>query len=131
MIGDAAGQGLRGLAQQIGRSAPQHQESPARARLVHQHSKHGEQLGPSLDLVDDDEAPERPESEEGIGQPREVFGILEIEEGHGPGTPGHELPCERRLAHLARAQEGDDGELAEQRSQTTVVGDSVDRDRLS
>lgn len=55
MTGDATGQRLRTLPQEVRRRAAKHQE-PGRKRLaVGQDAKHGEEVRAQLDLFQDDE----------------------------------------------------------------------------
>jgi len=75
VVGDAAREGLRGLSQQVGRSAAEDEEAGGVPGPVGEDAQQGEQVGPPLDLVDDDEAPQRLERQTGVREPGQVRGI--------------------------------------------------------
>ena len=114
-----SGERLRGLPQEFGRSAPQHEEAGRRTGTVRENAQELEDVGQAVDFVQDHETLERPQLQPRIVQPREVGGILEVEPGHGLGVRRRQLPGERGLPHLPRAQQGDDGELSQQQADAT------------
>ena len=67
MVGDAARQGLGGLAEQIGRRAAENQEAGRTRPPVGEHSKGWKEPGASLDLVDDHAPPEQAQSQASVG----------------------------------------------------------------
>ena len=67
-----------------------------------------------MDLVQYHQAEQGPELEAGIFEPGKIDGIFEIEPGHGVAVHRCQLAGEGRLADLAGAQQGDDGELVQQ-----------------
>ena len=111
--GDAAGQRLRALAEQLRRGAAEHEEPGRPARPVGEDTKRRKQIRPSLDLVEHDEAPEVAERQFRIGQPGHVGGPLEVEHGGARRRRG-DLPGERRLADLPRAEERHHGIAGQQ-----------------
>jgi hypothetical protein len=62
-----------------------------------------------LDLVDDDEATEPFQREEGVREPGEILVVLEVEVRDGIPPSGYHLPCERRLADLPGSEDPYDG----------------------
>jgi hypothetical protein len=103
VVGDASGQRLGGLAQQVGRCAAEHQEARAHPGPVGQHPEHGKDLGRAMDLVEDDDAPQGRQREVGIGQAGTVGAPLQVEERRRPLDAGDQGVSQRRLADLARA----------------------------
>lgn len=67
-----------------------------------------------LDLVQDDETLQRAQRQIGLGQPRQVGRVLEVEIGRDIVAPGDQLPCQRRLADLPGADQADDREGPEE-----------------
>ena len=64
-----------------------------------------------LHLVDDDEAGEGAEREDGVSQESEILRTLQVERRY-PGAPvTDELPCQRGLPNLAWAEDRHDREL--------------------
>ena len=102
--GDAAGERLGRLAEQLGSRAPQHEEASA-ARLVGQYAQGREQLGAPLHLVDDNQAAKTAQGEHGVVEAREIGGILEVEVLRRPGPLGEQLSRQRRLADLSRSED--------------------------
>lgn len=73
-----------------------------------------------LDLVEDDEAAERLQSQHRFAEPRQVPGIFQIEAGDViPG--GGELQCQRSLPDLPRTEECDNGIVAQLPCQSVQV----------
>ena len=93
MEGEAARQGFRRLAQQVRCRAAEDQETGRCPRPVGQNSKHGKQLREPLDLVEDDEAPQRSQRQDGVGQAREVGGILQVERRPAAGHDRRTAPA--------------------------------------
>ena len=116
VVGDAAGEGLRGLAQQVGRGAAEDEEAGGVPGPVGEHAEQGEEIRPPLDLVDDDETPQGLEREAGVGEPGDVGGILEVEEGGRSPTALHDVAGQSGLADLARAQDPHDRVAQQQAS---------------
>ena len=112
--GDAAGERLRALAQQLGRGAPQDQEARRQAFPIRQHPQHREDLRPELDLVQDHQPAEILQGEQGIFQASQVAGVLQVEMGHLAREARGERPGQGGLAHLASADQAHDGKLAEE-----------------
>ena len=83
MVDDAAGQALRGLAQQRRRRGAEQQETPGAPPAVDEHAQDRKELGPALHLVDDDQlvAVVR-EKQLGVGEPSEVRGPFQVEIDH-------------------------------------------------
>jgi hypothetical protein len=67
-----------------------------------------------LDLVDDHEATEPFQREEGVREPGEILVVLEVEVRDGIPPSGDHLPCERRLADLPGSEDPDDGVSAQE-----------------
>ena len=125
-VGDAPGQRFGALSQQLGRGAAKHQEVSPAGPAIGEHPQHREQLRTVMNLVDDDEAAELFERQHRVAEEREVAGQLEIEaDGRTPRRARH-LPGQRRLSHLPRAEESDDRELGEQRSDAQNVCGSLE-----
>ena len=110
---DAPGEGLRALPNQVARGTAEDEKAGWGGVAVDQDPQDGKEVGPSLDLVDDDEAVERIEGQPGCGQALDVGGIFEVEVVQalvaGEGPAARDLTGERRLARLARPQQGHDG----------------------
>ena len=107
VVGDAPGQGLGALAQQIRRSAAEH-EKPRRAPgSVRQNPQARKEIRAPLDFVDDDEAAQRRQREQWIREPRQIGGGLEIEGVSWSLPAARDVASEGRLAHLTRPEEGD------------------------
>jgi hypothetical protein len=70
---------------------------------VGQHTQQGKQVGPTLDLVENDQPPEALESQERLGEARFVAGVLEVEVGRP--SPLSDATRERRLAALPRPED--------------------------
>ena len=70
-----------------GEALPQDQEPGRGPRPVRQHAQGGEEPGQPLDLVEHDQARQRPQRPQRIGQPRQVGLVLEIEPLNG-ALPG-------------------------------------------
>jgi hypothetical protein len=89
----------------VRRRGSQHEEAGAAARAVDQDPKQVEQVGPALNLVDDDETRQGAQRLERGLEPAEVERVLEVEDlgalagGQGAGEGG--------LAGLARADHRD------------------------
>jgi hypothetical protein len=66
-----------------------------------------------VDLVEDNDAPQRAQRQLRVGEAGHIGGPLEIEQGAARDV-GSELPGERRLADLPCPQEGDDGVACQQ-----------------
>ena len=81
---------------------------------VGEHAKHREQPGEPLDLIEDDEAPQRPEGERGVCQARQIGRVLQVEGGGVTRPRPEDVGGERRLAHLPRAENRHDGRPREQ-----------------
>jgi hypothetical protein len=75
----AAGQALRALPHQVARSAPQDQETRRLVPAVGQHSEDRKEVGPTLDLVDHDQAPERLEGGPRLVQAAEAHRVFQVE----------------------------------------------------
>jgi hypothetical protein len=67
----------------------------------------GEEVGPTLHLVEDDQPPEVSQGQLGVVQEREVGGALEVEHGAPAAEPARDLAGEGRLADLAGPEERD------------------------
>ena len=93
---------------EVGRRAPQHQDSRGRPRTIGEGPQRLEQPGVPLDLVDDDEAAERSQRELGLRQLPSCDRGLEVEEVHSAAA-ARDLPGEGRLAALPRPEQGADG----------------------
>ena len=87
---NVSGQRLGALAQQTGSSAAEH-EKPRRVTLaIEQHAQDRKQIGPVLHFVDDDDASEVSKCGQGLVEPSQTDGILDVEiVGR---TCGYELP---------------------------------------
>ena len=114
MKGDAAGEGLRTLAQQVRGGAPQYQEATRQWPAVGQHAEHRKEVRAPLDLIQHDESAALRQREHRIRESREVLGILEIEGRCGTPMCRGDLAGECRLAHLPRAQQRHHRRLAQQ-----------------
>ena len=79
-----------------------------------------------MDLVEDDDAPQGRQREVGIGQAGTVGAPLQVEERRRPLDPGGQGVSQRRLADLARAQDGDDRVLPEELLQPPHVPRPLD-----
>lgn len=110
---DAARERFRRLADEIRRGAADHQE-PGRPRpAVRQHAKDGEQVGPALQLVDDDQAAQLVQHEARVfQQPIEVGGAFEVQPMRPARILAGDLTSEGRLADLTRPQDRDDRKRA-------------------
>ena len=71
-----------------------------------------------MDLVEDHQPPQGFEGAERILEARKVASVLEIESGYRAGVALGELSGQRRLANLARPENGDRGESGECRIET-------------
>ena len=114
VIGDAAGQRLGRLAQEIGGSAAQDEEATRHAGFIYEDAQAGEELGPPVHLVHHDEAFQGPESKQGIRKKGEVLGALEVEERGPTAATADELAGEGGLADLAWAEDRHNRELPQQ-----------------
>ena len=104
-----ARQRLRHALDQVERGAAQDEKAGRRARAIRQDAQQREQVGPALDLVDDDEPGERAERLPRCVQAGQVQGIFEIEVGV---WPGRQIPGQGRLAALAWAEQRGDTKRA-------------------
>jgi hypothetical protein len=95
----AAGQTLRRLTQQVAGRAAEHEGSGAMLAPVDQNAQDGEQVGASLDFVDDHEPLERSQRRHRFVESGERDRILEIEVVQR--VLGQKLPRECRLAALS------------------------------
>ena len=118
----AAGERLGALLQQGGRGASEDEEAAGDGRAVGKHTERGEEVGSPLDFVEHDEPAEPGEREHRVGETGEVARVLEVEVGGGSAPGGGDLPGDGGLAHLARAEEGDDGGLAEEAADAAFGG---------
>jgi hypothetical protein len=107
-IGDSAGEGFRALPAQLRRRAPEDEEASGAGRPVGQDAEHREEVRQSLDLVDDDQPLEIPQREHRVGEPGQVFGVLQIESCDPALAPIGDLRGQRRLADLTGADDSDD-----------------------
>ena len=82
-----------------------------------------------MDLVEDDDAPQGRQREVGIGQAGAVGAPLQVEERRRPLGAGGQGVSQRRLADLARAQDGDDRVLPEELLQPPHVPRPLDHGR--
>ena len=106
----ATGEGLGDAADEVRRGAAEDQEARVGIWTVDQNPEDVEQVGRALDLVQDDEAGKRTQHHLGIGEAAQVYLGFEIEAGRlacfGEGAG------QRRLAALARSQQGGDRRTA-------------------
>ena len=108
VIVDPPCQRLRRLPDQVGRGAAEHQELRRSWPAVRQHAQHREEIGATLHLVENHEAAQLVQYENGIlQQPVEVGGILQVQMMHGPRIGIGDLPRQGRLADLPRTRYGD------------------------
>jgi hypothetical protein len=105
--GDAAGERLGRLPQHFRRSAAEHQKAGGTRLAVGEHPQDGKQIGPALHLVEHHEPAEISQGLHGLGENREVGGILQVEK-QGAASLGGELAGEGGLAALARTEQRDD-----------------------
>ena len=104
---DPSGQRFRRLPAQIRRGAAEHQEARPSRRAVGQHTQDGKQVGATLNLVDDDQAPQVPERQHRVfEQPAEVRGVLQVQPMHGPAVCARDQLRQRSLADLPQPQDG-------------------------
>jgi len=99
-------QRLGGLPKQGRRRAPQDQEARANGTAIGENAKDREQVRSALDLVDDDDTPQRLERRHRLLEAREGDRVLQVEIA---GRIGRQDPlCCRGLAALARSEQRDD-----------------------
>lgn len=113
VVGDPAGEALRGLAQEIRCCAAEHQVAAIRMAVDHD-AQDGEQVGTALDLVEDDQPGQRFESQLGFGEPGEVTGEFQVEPVDRATPRRRNVMGERRLAHLAGPDDGHTGDGPQQ-----------------
>ena len=118
---DATGEGLGGLSQEVGRRASQDEEPGRGARPIRKDAQQREDLGKSVDLVEDHEPAQGPQLEAGIGQAGQIGRVLEIEPCGRTAAGCHDLPREGRLPHLPGAKERDDRELPQEQANPAQV----------
>jgi hypothetical protein len=126
VVGDAPGERLGALAQERRRSTAEHKEARGATGSVRQHAKHREKVGPALDLVEHDQAPEPFKGEHGRVETRPRSGVLEIEECRSPAGPLDQRARERALANLSRADQSHHRKLPEQALQDGQVSGTLD-----
>ena len=68
----------------------------------------------ALHFVDDDQPSERRQRERGVGKPRRVGWVLQVEYGDRRRLLGDQVTGKRRLADLSGANQAHDGELLQQ-----------------
>jgi hypothetical protein len=122
----AAGEALAALLDERRRSAAENEETRRRARAVCQYAQQREQVGPTLHLVENHEAAQATQHQLRVGEASEVGRRLEIEEMHGLGRFLGQLPGQRRLARLARADQRHDGVFAQTLADGLEVGGALD-----
>ncbi len=80
-------------------------------RPVDKHAQYLEQIGFPLDLIDDDEPAQIHQRELRVCEPGLIDRIFQIKKVGGASAS--DLPCQRRLAALARADQRNDGAVAQ------------------
>ncbi len=121
MKGDPSREAFGALLQKIRSRAAEDQE-PRAAGSVGQDPESREQVGPTLDLVQDDETAEAAQREERIAEASDVRLALEVEERHGTLGRRRDLAGERRLSDLPGPEEAHDTEAAEESPDAGDVG---------
>jgi hypothetical protein len=111
MVDEASRQTLRALAQQFRRGAAQDEKARRFVRPVHENPQNREQVGNSLDLVDDDQSAQRLQGQHGVGQAGLILRILQVDVLHVSGPNLRQAAGQRRLANLS----GADGTITETR----------------
>jgi hypothetical protein len=119
--GDPPGEAFAPLADQIPGGAAEDEESASRPG-VHQEAQEREQLRLALDLVDDHGAAEPFEGKLRLLEPGQVAGVLEVEPVFRRQALG-----QSGLAGLALAQDGGDGESAEQPANRVAIHRAFDQ----
>src|SRR3989304_9860721 len=106
-----AGEGLGGLAEQVGGGAAQYQETCTQRATVGQDPQDREQVRATLNLVDDHRPAKGRKRSHRLRQAGQATRVLEIEVSLRRGLD--DLPGQGRLARLARPDQGHDGGAAE------------------
>jgi len=117
----APGECLRGLAEQVGGRAAQHEEPGRRPRPVREDAQEREHVREPVDLVEDDESAKRAQLQSGVGQTGEIGRVLQIEPSGRAAARRYELPGESGLSDLPGAQQRDYRELAQQQVDAAQV----------
>ena len=117
-VGDAPREGFARLAQQLRAGGAEDQEPRRIVRPIEQDAERRKEFGPALDLVEYHQPPQGFEGAERILEARNVASVLEIESGYRAREALGELPGKRRLADLARPENGDRGKSGECRIET-------------
>ena len=124
-VSDPSREALAGLAHEVHRSRTQDEEMAGGLvvadPVVDDAAQGPEQVGYTVDLIEHDEAvAHRPEVAAGVGKAVEVGGVLQVEVEAGFGRAGGvsggrvgDLPGQRGLADLPRAEQGNGGEERE------------------
>ncbi len=120
-VGDSSGQGFRTLADQIPGGASQNNKLAARL-LIDKVAQDGEEIGHTLDLVDNDQPRQPFQGELGLFQAGKVSGIFQVEIGVGAKSLG-----KGRFSALPWAQNRRDGKQGDQLPQLGLIRFSVDQ----
>jgi hypothetical protein len=111
---DATGKGLRRLLQQFWRCTAQNEEPARRILTVRKHPQGTKELRTMLNLVDDDQAAQSSQGQQRIGEPGEVFVVLEVEERDRSTALRGDHPGKREFPHLPGAEGSHDDVTAEE-----------------
>jgi hypothetical protein len=101
------------------------------SRPVCEDTEQWKQIGPSLDLVDHDDAAQRLEGQASVAKPRHVRGVFEVEDCRTEGAAFHHIARQRSLAHPARAEDSHDRMAPEQAPDAPEVAGAGDVDALN
>ena len=114
VVDDPPREGLRGLAEQVGRSAAEDQVPSLRLRAIDEDAEDREEVRTPLDLVDDHQALQMAEGELGLIKACEVVRVLQVVASGETLATVYDLPRERSLAHLPSAEKRDYRMVGEQ-----------------